>query len=310
LKDDSNVLLDAYQDTVEAMGEGRAHAAKLNSALATEAWDGAWYLRGFYDDGTPLGSSQSEECRIDSIAQSWSVLSGASGSVRSRTAMDALEESLIKWTEGLALLFAPPFDKTAREPGYIKGYPPGIRENGGQYTHAAAWTVMAMAELGEGKKAFELFSMLNPINHARRRSDVLRYKVEPYAVAADVYATPPHVGRGGWTWYTGSAGWMQQAGVEAVLGLEERGAFLHLWPCIPAEWPSYKLTYRYRSTTYEIWVENEARVMCGITELVMDGVSYPTQTPRLPLQDDGKLHHVNVRLGNQIPADGRSPSSA
>jgi cyclic beta-1,2-glucan synthetase len=298
----------AFVPLAEARGEPdraarwRTHAEKLQSALEAEGWDGAWYLRGFYDDGTPLGSAQSDECRIDSIAQSWSVLSGASGSERSRTAMDALAESLIKPAEGLALLFAPPFDKTVQEPGYIKGYPPGIRENGGQYTHAAAWTVMAMAKLGEGKKASQLFSMLNPINHARRRSDVLRYKVEPYVVAADIYAAAPHVGRGGWTWYTGSAGWMQRAGVEAILGLQVKGAFLHLSPCIPAEWPDYKMTYRYRSATYEISVENAAGVMRGITDLVMDGVTCETTPPRLPLLDDGKLHHVHVRLG-QLSSD-------
>ena len=295
--------LTAFAPLAEARGENdradrwREHAAKLTSALATDGWDGAWYLRGFYDDGTPLGSSVSDECQIDSIAQSWSVLSGASGSERSRTAMESLKQVLIKPTERLALLFAPPFDKAAQDPGYVKGYPPGIRENGGQYTHAAAWSVMAMAKLGDGNNAFALFSILNPINHARRRSDVLRYKVEPYVVAADVYARPPHTGRGGWTWYTGSAGWLQRAGLEAILGLQVKGAFLHLSPCIPAAWPSYTMTYRHRSATYEITVENTAGVMRGITDLEMDGVRYPAQPPRLPLHDDGKLHQVHVRLG-------------
>ena len=213
-----HAALTAFAPLAEVRGEKehaarwRAHAARLEDALASAAWDGAWYLRGFYDDGTALGSSSSDECRIDSIAQSWAVLSGASDSIRSRTAMEALERTLIKPDQGLALLFAPPFDKTEQDPGYIKGYPPGIRENGGQYTHAAAWTVMAMARMGDGNKAFDLFSMLNPINHARSRSEVLRYKVEPYVVAADIYAKTPHVGRGGWTWYTGSAGWLQRAG--------------------------------------------------------------------------------------------------
>ncbi|MCA3573523.1 MAG: glycosyl transferase, partial [Aestuariivirga sp.] len=300
--------LSAFAPFAEARGENdraarwREHAAMLKSALAAEGWDGAWYRRGFYDDGTPLGSSQSDECQIDSIAQSWSVLSGAADSARSRTAMDALEHSLIKPAEGLALLFTPPFDKTAHDPGYIKGYPPGIRENGGQYTHAAAWTVMAMARLGEGKKASTLFAMLNPINHARRRSDVLRYKVEPYVVAADVYATPPHVGRGGWTWYTGSAGWMQRAGMEAILGLRVKGDVLHLSPCIPGEWRTYTMTYRHRSATYVITVDNAAGVMRGITELEIDGVRYPTLPPHLPLHDDGALHRVNVTLGD-LPAD-------
>ena len=195
-----------------------AHAASLRASLEREAWDGEWYRRAFFDDGEPLGSATSDECRIDSIAQSWAVLSGAAASDRAAIAMSAVERVLIRRDEGLALLFAPPFDRTALDPGYIKGYPPGIRENGGQYTHAALWSVMAFAALGEGDKASGLFSLLNPINRARSRSDVHRYKVEPYVVAADIYATAPHTGRGGWTWYTGSAGWMQRAGVEALSG--------------------------------------------------------------------------------------------
>ena len=166
--------------------------------------------------------------------------------------MGAVERELIRRDDGLALLFAPPFDKTAQDPGYIKGYPPGVRENGGQYTHAAMWSVMAFAALGEGDKAVDLFSLLNPINHARTRTDVHRYKVEPYVVAADVYATAPHVGRGGWTWYTGSAGWMQRAGVESILGLRIRGAFMHLDPCIPKAWPNFEMRVRRQSTRYEI----------------------------------------------------------
>src|SRR5208337_1972719 len=201
-----------------------AHADALQAAIEREAWDGEWYRRGYFDDGAPLGSATDDECRIDSIAQSWAVLSGAATPDRAARAMAELDRQLIRREDGLALLFAPPFDKTTRDPGYITGYPPGVRENGGQYTHAAAWSVMAFAALGEGDKAVALFSLLNPINRARTRADVLRYKVEPYVVAADVYATAPHVGRGGWTWYTGSAGWMQRAGVESILGLRIRGA--------------------------------------------------------------------------------------
>ena len=215
----------------------RAHAAALAASVEDEAWDGHWYRRAFFDDGEPLGASANEECRIDSIAQSWAVISGAAARDRAAKAMSAVERELIRRDEGLALLFAPPFDKSAPDPGYIKGYPPGIRENGGQYTHAALWSVMAFAALGEGDKAADLFSLLNPINHARSRSDVLRYKVEPYVVAADIYASAPHIGRGGWTWYTGSAGWMQRAGIESILGLTIRGAALHLDPCIPKTWP-------------------------------------------------------------------------
>jgi cyclic beta-1,2-glucan synthetase len=292
----------AFAPLAEARGDvehatrWRAHAARLEEALATAAWDGGWYLRGFYDDGTALGSSSNDECRIDSIAQSWSVLSGASDGLRSRTAMQALERTLIKQDQGLALLFAPPFDKTAQDPGYIKGYPPGIRENGGQYTHAAAWTVIAMAKLGEGNKAFDLFSMLNPINHARSRSEVLRYKVEPYVVAADIYAKHPHVGRGGWTWYTGSAGWMQRAGLEAILGLKVKGSFLHLAPCIPSEWPGYEMTFHYGSATYKITVYNTRGTPEGDLTLTVDGERNSTRPPRIPLLNDGKEHHVTLRL--------------
>src|SRR5208337_5310379 len=193
------------------------------ASLEREAWDGEWYRRAFFDNGEPLGAAASEECRIDSIAQSWAALSNAAAQDRAAKAMNAVERELIRPDDGLALLFAPPFDKTAQDPGYIKGYPPGVRENGGQYTHAALWSVMAFAALGEGDKAARLFSLLNPLNHARSRSDVHRYEVEPYVVAADIYATAPHIGRGGWTWYTGSAGWMQRAGVESILGLRFRG---------------------------------------------------------------------------------------
>ena len=196
----------------ERAGKWILHADALKVSLEREAWDGDWYVRAYFDDGAALGAAADDECRIDSIAQSWAVLSGAATPRRAAQAMAALDRELIRRDAGLALLFAPPFDRTPRDPGYIKGYPPGVRENGGQYTHAAAWSVMAFAALGEGDKAAELFAMLNPINHARTRADAHRYKVEPYVVCADVYSVPPHVGRGGWTWYTGSAGWLQRAG--------------------------------------------------------------------------------------------------
>ena len=224
-----HAALDAFARIADARGD-QAHAAKwrahmqaLSSAFEHEAWDGQWYRRGWFDDGTPLGSAMNEECRIDSIAQSWAVISGVAPPDRAVQAMTAVERELILHHDGLALLFTPPFDRSPHDPGYIKGYPPGVRENGGQYTHAALWSVMAFAGLGEGDKAAALFWMLNPINHARTRIDMHRYKVEPYVVAADVYATPAHVGRGGWTWYTGSAGWMQRAGVESILGLRIEG---------------------------------------------------------------------------------------
>ena len=204
----------------------RAHATSLRAALERDGWDGDWYRRGYFDDGTPLGSASSSECRIDSIAQSWGVISGAADPARAARAMAAADENLIKRDDRLALLFTPPFDKTPLEPGYIKGYPPGIRENGGQYTHAAIWSVQALAKLGDGDKAAELLSLLNPINYARTRAAAQRYKVEPYVVVADVYSVPPHVGRGGWTWYTGSAGWMYRAGLEFDFGVRRRGRYL------------------------------------------------------------------------------------
>jgi cyclic beta-1,2-glucan glucanotransferase len=200
------------------------HAAALRESMGRDGWDGDWYRRGYFDDGTPLGSAASSECRIDSIAQSWAVISGASDKNRAVTAMAALEEYLVRRDDGLLLLFSPPFDRTSLDPGYIKGYPPGIRENGGQYTHGALWSVLAFAMLGDGDKAGELFSLLNPINHWSTRAAIYRYKVEPYVTCGDVYAEPAHIGRGGWTWYTGSAGWMYRVGLEWILGFRLRGA--------------------------------------------------------------------------------------
>jgi cyclic beta-1,2-glucan synthetase len=286
----------ARQETMRA-ATWRAHAAALRKSLESEAWDGEWYLRGWFDDGTPLGSAASEACRIDSIAQSWSVISGAGDPERSGCAMAAVERELIRPGDGLALLFAPPFDKTSLEPGYIKGYPPGIRENGGQYTHAALWAVIAFAALGEGEKAAKLFSMLNPINHTHNRTSVHRYKVEPYAVAADVYAATTHAGRGGWTWYTGSSGWMQRAGVESILGLRMEGSFLYLDPCIPNGWNDFEITLRYRSARYDIRVENPEGVTRGIHFAECDGVARSERPLRLPMHDDGTTHHIRVTLG-------------
>ena len=289
-------LAELRQETVRAM-KWSAQAAALQASLEDEAWDGEWYRRAFFDNGEPLGAAASQECRIDSIAQSWAALSGAAARDRAAKAMSAVERELIRRDDGLALLFAPPFDKTALDPGYIKGYPPGIRENGGQYTHAALWSVMAFAALGEGDKAADLFSLLNPINHARTRSDVHRYKVEPYVVAADIYARAPHVGRGGWTWYTGSAGWMQRAGVESILGLRIRGAFLHLDPCIPKGWAMFEMTVRRQCARYEITVDNPAGVNRGVCFAEMDGVEIAERPLRLPIADDGAVHRVRIRLG-------------
>ena len=273
------------------------HADALKVALEREAWDGNWYVRGYFDDGTPLGSSRSDECRIDSIAQSWAVLSGAATQGRALRAMASLDRELIHRDDGLALLFAPPFDKTATDPGYIKGYPPGVRENGGQYTHAAIWSVMAFAALGDGDKATELFAMLNPINHSRTRADAYRYKVEPYVVCADVYSTRPHVGRGGWTWYTGSAGWLQRAGVESLLGLKLHGASLRIDPCVPKAWGQFEAVLKYRSARYKVLVQNPGGVNRGVLSADVDGVELTERPLRVPLVDDGSIHHVKVRLG-------------
>jgi cyclic beta-1,2-glucan synthetase len=298
-----HAALAAFAPLAQARGEeARAgkwlsHAAALQASLERDGWDGEWYRRGYYDDGTPLGSAASEECRIDSIAQSWSVISGAAQPERARRAMAAVDRELIRREDKLALLFAPPFDRTALDPGYIKGYPPGMRENGGQYTHAAAWSVIAFAALGEGDKAAELFSLLNPINHASTRADVQRYKVEPYAVAADIYAVAPHVGRGGWTWYTGSAGWLYRAGLESILGFRVQGAFLLLDPCIPKAWPGFEIVYKHRSARYEIAVENPKGVSRGVASATLDGKALPAGSARVPLADDGAVHKVRVVLG-------------
>lgn len=289
-------LAQARQEQARA-ARWRAHMAELQTALERDGWDGNWYRRGYFADGTPLGSSSSAECRIDAIAQSWSVLSGAAEPERARRAMAAVEVQLVRAEEGLALLFTPPFEHTPLDPGYVKGYPPGVRENGGQYTHAAAWSVMALAALGQGDKAAELFALVNPINHASTQMDVQRYKVEPYVAAADVYSVPPHVGRGGWTWYTGSAGWLYRAGMESILGLRLRGAFLLLSPCIPREWPRFEVRFRYRSARYDITVENPDGVCQGVARAELDGRPLPERPPRVPLADDGGVHAVRLVLG-------------
>jgi cyclic beta-1,2-glucan synthetase len=275
----------------------RERVATLKTAIEQEGWDGDWYRRAFFDDGTPLGSSVNEECRIDSIAQSWGVISGAAEPGRATRAMAAVEAYLVRRGDGLVLLFTPPFDKTPLDPGYIKGYLPGVRENGGQYTHAALWSLIAFAGLRQGDRAGELFSILNPINHAGTRAGVYKYKVEPYVAAADVYAEPPHTGRGGWTWYTGSAGWMYRAGIEWILGFRFRGAVLHIDPCIPRWWPGYRVTFRYHSATYELVVENPRGANCGVARLVADGKEIAKDAREVPLKDDGKTHRIEVTLG-------------
>jgi cyclic beta-1,2-glucan synthetase len=273
------------------------HASALKDALEQHGWDGDWYRRAYFDDGTPLGSVSNSECRIDSIAQSWSVISGAAEPARAERAMAAFDKYLVLRDDRLALLFTPPFDHAEPDPGYIKGYPAGIRENGGQYTHAAIWSVFAFAKLGDGDKAFELLSLLNPINHTNSQTGVHRYKVEPYVVSADVYSVPPHVGRGGWTWYTGSAGWTYRVALERILGFRLQGNNLLLDPCIPKSWPGYEISYRFGSARYDISVENPQGVCRGILAINLDGRMLSRRPSLVPLADDGASHRVQIVLG-------------
>ena len=251
----------------------RAHAAQVRAAIEREAWDGAWYRRATFDDGTWLGTASGEACRIDSIAQTWAVLSGAAEPARAATAMASFAEHLLRPSDGLALLFTPPFDDGPLDPGYIKGYPPGLRENGGQYTHAAMWAILAYVRLGKGDEAVALFDLLNPINHARSPADAQRYAVEPYVVAADVYSVAPHVGRGGWTWYTGSAAWMYRAGVEGILGIRREAGDLVVDPCLPAAWPGFEATVRSGDAVVTIAVDNAGGAQRGRWAATLDGVS-------------------------------------
>ena len=274
----------------------RSTADSLATSLDANAWDGAWYRRAFFDDGTPLGSAENEECQIDSIPQAWAVLSGAGDERRAREAMDSVERRLVRRDDGLMLLFAPPFDRTPLDPGYVKGYGPGIRENGGQYTHAAVWSVIAFAMLGEGDKAVEHFDLLSPIHHTSRRADVHRYKGEPYAIAADVCSQPPHTGRAGWTWYTGAAGWLYRAGLESILGFRKRGSALFIDPCIPRDWKGFGITYRHGSSLYRIRVENPKGVCRGVSTVRLDGRRLSGEA-LVPLSDDGDEHHLEVVLG-------------
>ncbi len=280
----------------ERAARWKQHAADLASAVERDGWDGGWYKRAYFDDGTPLGVHDNDECQITSIAQSWGVLSGAADRDRATMAMAAVDARLVRRDDAMVLLFTPPFDRTTRDPGYIKGYPPGMRENGGQYTHGAIWSVIAFAMLGDGDRAGELFSLLNPISHGSTRADIERYKVEPYVMAADVYSEASHVGRGGWTWYTGSAAWMYRAGLEWLLGFRLRGSTLIIDPCIPKGWPGFEITFQHGSTRYEIKVDNPNAVSRGVSRLMLDGRVLPSDAPVL-LSDDGATHHLEVILG-------------
>jgi cellobiose phosphorylase len=287
-----------------------AQAALLRGNIETQAWDGAWYRRAYFDDGTPLGSSTNDECQIDSISQSWAVISKGGDPLHARQAMTAVEQRLVRRDKQIIQLLDPPFDTSDLEPGYIKGYIPGVRENGGQYTHAAIWTTMAFAMMGDTGRAWEFFAMLNPVHHGSTPEAIERYKVEPYVMCADIYGVSPHTGRGGWTWYTGAAGWMYRLTVETLLGLQLEVDHLRIAPCIPADWDSYKIHYRYRETVYHITVkrvgEQTGQVIrvtvdgavvngAGVGGLAVDGAARPQGL--IPLVDDRQEHFVAVDLG-------------
>jgi cellobiose phosphorylase len=269
-------------------------AATLSDNLAKNAWDGQWYRRAYFDNGVPLGSATNPECQIDSLPQSWAILSGSSNFQRSQSALDAVMHRLVRRDSKLIQLFDPPFDKSTLEPGYIKGYAPGVRENGGQYTHAAVWTVMATALFGESARAWDLFKLINPVLHAATPADAERYKVEPYVMAGDVYSLPPHTGRGGWTWYTGSAGWMYRLMIETFLGLELVVDELRFIPRIPQAWKEFKVAYRFRETTYRLTCVNASGLWKTPPTIIVDGQE---QTQALiKLIDDRREHLAELRF--------------
>jgi cyclic beta-1,2-glucan synthetase len=299
-------IFDSFAPLCEARGD-EERAARYRrererlAAMLELSWDGEWYRRAYFDDGTPLGAAANEEGRIDSLAQTWAVLSGAAPPRRAERAMDAVRSQLVRRSSRVILLLTPPFDTSDVDPGYIKGYVPGIRENGGQYTHAAQWVVLALTRLGSGDEAVELFHMLNPINHSRSPGDVQRYKTEPYVLAGDVYDHPAHRGRGGWTWYTGSTAWMHRVALEGILGLQRHGDRFALRPCIPSSWPSFNIEWRLGRSLYRIQVDNPERACTGISEATLDGHSVDSNA--IPCPDDGREHRVHAVLRAPAPAN-------
>ncbi|MEK7802713.1 MAG: glycosyl hydrolase family 65 protein, partial [Pseudomonadota bacterium] len=263
---------------------------RLRKNIEQNGWDGAWYRRAYFDDGSPLGSASNDECQIDSLSQSWAVLSGAGSPDRAQQGMEAVDQRLVNRKDSLIQLLDPPFDKSAMNPGYIRGYVPGIRENGGQYTHAAIWTAMAFVKMGDAARAFELLQIINPLNHARTPEETMRYKVEPYVVAADVYSVAPHAGRGWWSWYTGSSGWLYRLILESVLGLSLKAGHLSFKPCLPPEWSGFKLSYRYHTTTYVIIVTRSGHG----GSIYLDGTLQ--QGSEITLVDDSLTHHVEIMI--------------
>ncbi len=298
-------ILPRFAALAEARGDLERARRYRNRVMTLEtaaeaAWDGAWYRRAYFDDGTPLGSTTNAECRIDAIAQAWAVLSGHGDPERAKTAMASVDRLLVRRDSGLVLLLTPPFNRMVPSPGYIKGYVPGVRENGGQYTHAALWVVLAFAQLGDGAKAAELLSMLNPARRTATAEDLSRYRAEPYVVAADVYSQAPHTGRGGWTWYTGSASWMYRVALEGLLGVTLQGGdTLHVNPCIPPTWPGFEVTLRRPGATeYVVVVENPHGASTGVARVELDGVALDVKAVKLV--GDGRRHQVRVVMGQPV----------
>jgi cyclic beta-1,2-glucan synthetase len=279
----------------ELASKHRERAEEIKQTINQVAWDDNWYLRAFYDDGTPLGSHRNEECQIDSLPQSWSILTNGAPKERKFKAIQSVDENLVQRDDRLIQLFTPPFDETEKDPGYIKGYPPGIRENGGQYTHAAIWAVWALTDLGMGDQAYEQLRLLNPVTHSLNLDDANRYVVEPYVVAADIYSRPPYVGRGGWTWYTGSSGWLYRLGTEAILGFRILGNKFTIDPCIPHSWDGFKMIYKKNGSVFNIDVKNPDHVEKGVVEIRLDGEELDDH--QIPLLNDASTHQVTVILG-------------
>jgi cyclic beta-1,2-glucan synthetase len=285
----------------ERVARYESYRKRLREALNTSGWDGEWYRRAYYDNGEPIGSAQSDECQIDALVQAWAVISGVAPADRAESAIAAVESRLVNRSAGIIHLLAPPFDRTTNDPGYIKGYLRGIRENGGQYTHGVLWVIRALAEMGRGTQAVDLLRMLTPVWHTSTPERLRAYQTEPYVVAADIYGEPPHLGRGGWTWYTGSAGWMLRVAIESIFGFStEGGHSLVINPSIASRWPECKLTYRLPNskTRYEITIKNPDGKECGVSSVSLDGqsIEMADTVARVPTIDDGNFHRLVVRL--------------